>query len=148
MLNIPSNSRTYSHQLREHYDKFMTRVDFTQTILFESAQNLTSSTSGEAPKHSTNFFLNDQISQFEISVNLFSSKGKYAIAKKVIKSSTSAYSQLTLPTTMINGDKIEIPITVTNNRNENQNMRLVAKKYTLKPQHLGKRLVETFNEDV
>jgi len=130
-LGIPSNTRDYSHQLRANYDKFTTRVDFTQTILFESAQNLTSSVTNEAVKHSSKFFLNDQISQFEISVNVFSSSGKYGIGKKVIKSSTSAYSQFTLPTTMINGDKIEIPITVTNNRDQNQNIRLEANKYTL-----------------
>jgi hypothetical protein len=41
MLNIPANTRTYSHQLRENYEHHWTRVDFTQTILFESSQNLT-----------------------------------------------------------------------------------------------------------
>jgi uncharacterized protein YfaS (alpha-2-macroglobulin family) len=61
------------------------------------------------------FNLNDQVSQFRISANLFSSKGRLSTQKKELTSSMPAYSKFTLPTTLLRGDKVDIPITVVNN---------------------------------
>lgn len=111
---IKKNTREYAHQLRAGYDK-LTRVDFTQTMLFISAKELKLQDGTKTYKLSTSFALNDQVSQFQISVNLFSNKGKLSTAKKNLVSSMPAYSKFTLPTTLLRGDKIDIPITVVNN---------------------------------
>jgi len=58
---IEKNSRDYAHQLRKGYDK-LTRVDFTQTLVFTSAK-LVSLQKGEPTyKLTTSFNLNDQVS--------------------------------------------------------------------------------------
>ena len=66
--------------------------------------------------HYRRFNLNDQVSSFVVTVNVFSSKGKFAFQKKTIVSSKNTYSQFSLPTTLVKGDDIEIPITIFNNR--------------------------------
>ena len=55
---IDKNTREYTHQLRDGYDK-LTRVDFTQTLLFISAKELTLQADGQTYKLSTSFALND-----------------------------------------------------------------------------------------
>ena len=57
--DINKNTREYSHKLRKDYDKF-NRIDFTQTLLFLSAKELT--VNGSGLKLSTSFDLNDQVS--------------------------------------------------------------------------------------
>jgi len=37
MQDIPENTRSYSHELREGWSKFSDRIDFTQTVLFVSS---------------------------------------------------------------------------------------------------------------
>jgi uncharacterized protein YfaS (alpha-2-macroglobulin family) len=64
----------------------------------------------------SDFYLNDQVSQFVVTVNVYSNKGKYGFAKKTITSSKNTYSWFTLPTTLVAGDQLEIPITIFNNR--------------------------------
>jgi uncharacterized protein YfaS (alpha-2-macroglobulin family) len=68
--------------------------------------------------------LNDQVSQFRISVNLFSSKGKLATRTISLTSSLPAYNKFTLPTTLLRGDKVDIPITVVNNFSSQQSVTL------------------------
>lgn len=145
MLNIPKNSRAYSHPLRDGYNQFGPRVDFTQTVYFESAKELSEQVNEAAQKLSSTFFLNDQISQFQISVNLFTNKGKYGTAKKTLKSSRSVYSQFTMPTTFVRGDKLDIPITVSNNRKTSQKVAIVAFEYVLTPAKIS---VNAMREEV
>jgi len=71
-------------------------------------------------KASSSFHLNDQVSQFLISVNVFSSSGKYAFARKDLESAKLYSSNITLPTYMNDGDKYAIPITVLNKGKTNQ----------------------------
>lgn len=61
------------------------------------------------------FYLNDQVSQFLINVNLFSSKGKYGFATKTLTSKKLVYAKFTLPSNMLYGDLFSIPVTVYNN---------------------------------
>ena len=62
---IEENTRSYAHPLRPDYDIYEPnpRVDFTLTLAFESAKELTLNSDG---KYQTKiqFVLNDQISQF------------------------------------------------------------------------------------
>jgi len=77
--------------------------------------------------------LNDQVSQFQISVNLFSTKGKQSIGKINLSSSMGAYTKFTLPITLIRGDKLDIPITVVNNHAKDQKISLVVTEYVYSP---------------
>ena len=124
---IKPNTREYAHHLRSNYDKF-TRIDFTQTILFLSAKQLTKQSDNTFTLR-TSFSLNDQISQFQISVNLFSSKGKQRFLKKQLTSSMGAYTKFTLPESLIRGDVFNIPITVVNNHSTTKKVSIVADEY-------------------
>jgi hypothetical protein len=73
--------------------------------------------------------LNDQVSQFQISVNLFSSKGKQSFLKKQLTSSMAVYSKFTLPESLIRGDVFNVPITVVNNHSTTKKVSLVADEY-------------------
>lgn len=61
------------------------------------------------------FFLNDQVSTFQIEVNVFSSDGNYGYAKQLVTSNKLVYSKFTLPETLVQGDSYSIPITISNN---------------------------------
>lgn len=102
---------SYAHQLRPNYNKLGTRVDFTETILFVPLKQLKGDgnvVTFEADK----FFLSDQVSQYEISVDLVSSKGRFGIWKKTFTSALPLYAKFNLPTSMVIGDKMNIPFTV------------------------------------
>jgi uncharacterized protein YfaS (alpha-2-macroglobulin family) len=118
MQGIKSNSRQYSHPLRKDFDKFGPRTDFTQTLLFSSGQQLISGL------HTSSFFLNDQISSFQISVSMFSADGKYAFSKSLLISSKNIYSKLTIPNTMVLGDFYSIPITIVNNLSQQKEIKV------------------------
>ena len=90
MKNIKKNVRAYQHLNRRGYDK-LDRVDFAQTVVFESARELKSNNNG-AYTYNTSFNLNDQVSSFQIEVNVFSTGGKYSFAKKQLVSSRAVYS--------------------------------------------------------
>ena len=134
MQDIPQNTRRYSHMLRDRYNRFDPRVDFTQTLLFESAKELVQSLEDTTREVTSSFFLNDQVSSFQISVDIFSSNGRYGIAKKTLASSKNLYSQFTLPTTLVRGDKLDIPITVVNNRGKDQELTVLIVEYALSPE--------------
>jgi len=55
---IKKNSREYAHELRKGYDK-LTRVDFTQTLVFNSAKIIPRDGSSKSYKLITSFNLND-----------------------------------------------------------------------------------------
>ena len=63
----------------------------------------------------SSFYLNDQVTQFVINVNVFSADGKYGTAKKTFGSSRLAYSKFSMPASLVQGDKVNVPITITNN---------------------------------
>ena len=67
------------------------------------------------------------------------------MAKKTLKSSRSVYGQFTLPTTFVRGDKLDIPITVTNNRQFDQKVAIVTFEYVLSPE---KTTVNAIREEV
>lgn len=50
-----------------------------------------------------------------INVNVFSADGKYGTAKKTFGSSRLAYSKFSMPASLVQGDKVNVPITITNN---------------------------------
>jgi hypothetical protein len=64
---IDKNTKDYAHKLREDYDK-LTRVDFTQTLSFVSAQVMRVSKDAISNNAIYSFLhsfdLNDQVSQF------------------------------------------------------------------------------------
>jgi len=113
MAGIKPNTRNWYHKIRRDFNRF-DRIDFTQTLLFNSAREL-EFTKDRTYTVNSRFSLNDQVSTFKITVNLFSSEGKYAFASQDLVSSMPAYSKFTLPTTMVMGDKIDVPINIVNN---------------------------------
>ena len=112
---VEPGARSYSHKLRRGWSKFDARIDFTETLLFTSAQPFRLHSNGMRTQYSR-FSLNDQVSSFVITVNVFSEDGRYAFTKKTLVSSKNTYSAFTLPPTLVKGDDIEIPITIFNNR--------------------------------
>ena len=50
-----------------------------------------------------------------MSVNAYSSLGRYGHAEKLLNSSKVVYSEFTLPETFVHGDAINIPVVVYNN---------------------------------
>jgi uncharacterized protein YfaS (alpha-2-macroglobulin family) len=93
-------------------------------LVFTSAKILEKLEGQNTYKLTTSFNLNDQVSQFQISANLFSSKGRLSTRKIDLTSSMPAYSKFTLPTTLLRGDKVDIPITVVNNYESAQTVKL------------------------
>jgi len=87
--------------------------------MFQSAKEL-QDFGRKGLKLTSDFYLNDQVSQFVVTVNVYSNKGKYGFAKKTITSSKNTYSWFTLPTTLVAGDQLQIPITIFNNRQSAQ----------------------------
>jgi len=131
MANVKPNTRNWSHKIRRDFNKF-DRIDFTQTLLFNSAKEL------EFTKERTytvrsDFALNDQVSTFRIKVNLFSSEGKYGFAYKDVVSSMPAYSKFTLPTSLVIGDQIDVPVNVVNNHRNSKNIEVKIKEYVFNP---------------
>jgi len=51
-----------------------------------------------------------------ITVNVFTSKGRVAFAQKTFSTKKLAYSTFTVPKVMALGDKLTIPVTITNNK--------------------------------
>ena len=102
MLSIPVNTRSYSHLP----SNLSSRSDFTSTLLFFSASSLS---------HFT-FHLSDQVSQFQILVNVYTPSGKIGTAKKTIISSKNMYIQYTMPISMVKGDRLQVPIQIVNNK--------------------------------
>jgi len=49
-------------------------------------------------------------------------------------SALSVYNKFTLPTTLVRGDELDIPITVVNNRATFAVVKLVIKQYTFNPE--------------
>jgi hypothetical protein len=86
MENIPKNSRVYSHQLRGGF-KSGERSDLTQTLLFKSSELLS-----DDLEFTSQFYLSDQVSQFQISVNIISSKGTILHKNFYITSSKQVYT--------------------------------------------------------
>ena len=74
---VKIGARDYSHTLRPGWNKLGSRIDFTQTLLFNSAQKLLPTQDGKQA-YQSKFNLNDQVSSFVVTVNVFSSKGKFA----------------------------------------------------------------------
>lgn len=75
-------------------------------------------------EYGSRFFLNDQVSSFVVTVNVFSNKGKFGYLQRTIVSSKMTYSQFTMPSTLISGDALLIPIQVFNNRDESQTIKV------------------------
>lgn len=63
------------------------------------------------------FYLNDQVSTFQITVNVFTSEGKYGFIKKTLSANKLVYSQFNVPKTIVADDIINIPIKIQNNLN-------------------------------
>ena len=120
MKKIKTNSRFYAHQRRSGWDKFGPRIDFTQTLFFESAKTMKLDEAMKNLETTAKFHLNDQISKFSIRVNVWTDSGKYGFQEKILTSSKSIYSKFNLPNSMIIGDILNIPIQLTNNRDEAQ----------------------------
>jgi len=59
---------------------------------------------------------------------MLSSSGRYGTAKKTFISSKPVYSKFTLPNSIIIGDNLDIPITVYNNREEQQSIVVQVEK--------------------
>jgi hypothetical protein len=59
-----AGARMYSHALRQGWRKNGPRTDFTQTLLFTSAMPLTQGLIEGKLSTLTEFYLNDQVSQF------------------------------------------------------------------------------------
>jgi hypothetical protein len=127
MADVKPNTRSWSHKIRRDFNRF-DRIDFTQTLLFNSAKEL-EFTKDRTYTVRTSFALNDQVSTFRIQVNLFSSEGKYAFAYKDLVSSMPAYSKFTLPTSLVMGDKIDVPVNVVNNHNHFKTIQVKIKEY-------------------
>lgn len=101
----------YNHQLRSNYNKLGVRVDFTETILFVPMKPLKGD--GNIVKFETDdFFLSDQVTQFQINVDLMSTKGRLGFAKKTFTSALPLYARFNLPKSMVIGDKLNIPFTI------------------------------------
>ena len=62
------------------------------------------------------FHLAEQVSQFVVKVDLYSSKGRYGFGSKTIKSSVPVFAKFSMPTSLIIGDSLKIPITIYNSR--------------------------------
>ena len=122
MTKIKDNSRYYSHPLRKDFDKFGERKDFTQTLLFASAVKI------DRDMRPLAFRLNDQISQFQVSVSMFSADGSFGFSKSKIISNKNVYASLTTPITMVRGDVVNIPISVTNNMRESKQIQIVVEE--------------------
>ena len=120
----------YSHALRQGWTKNGPRVDFTQTILFNSAMPLTQGLIEDKLSVLSDFYFNDQVSQFQIQVNAFSSNGKYGYLEKTLTSSKLVYSQFEIPDTLVIGDKVNVPVKITNNLPESSTFELkIDRKY-------------------
>jgi len=91
-------------------------------------------------KGDASFHLNDQVSKFLITVNLYSSKGKYAFAMKSIGASKLYYQNVTMPEKMRLGDMIGIPINVTNKGSTKQTIDVKVDQYY----NRDSRLASTF----
>jgi hypothetical protein len=86
--HIPTNSRSFSHVLRPNYEKFAPRCDMTETVFFNSSQEVSHSKPLDI-----SFHLSDQISSFRVSCNIISKSGKIASSSDLeIKSSKGVYS--------------------------------------------------------
>ena len=108
-------ARSFQHALRKDWTINSPRIDFTQTLLFQSAKEMILDSLTQQLAVVSEFFLNDQVSTFQIEVNVFSSEGKYGFAKQLLTSSKLVYSKFTLPETLVQGDSFMIPITLSNN---------------------------------
>jgi uncharacterized protein YfaS (alpha-2-macroglobulin family) len=93
-------------------------MDFTETVAFLAGQKLVSyNTSDEVVSlRVPSFNLGEQVTQFVISIDLYSSKGRYGFGTKTIKSSTPVFAKFTTPTSLIIGDALIVPVTVYNSR--------------------------------
>ena len=143
MNDIEKNTRDYFHKIRRDFDRF-DRIDFTQTLLFTSAKEL-EYTRERTYTVSSGFYLNDQVSTFQIQVNLFRSDGKYGFAKRDLVSSMPAYSKFTLPISLVRGDKIDVPISVVNNHSQPKNVVVRVKEYVFSPRPAE---VANFSQDL
>lgn len=88
--------------------------------MFMSGQEFKPNSLDKGMDYKANFNLNDQVSSFVVTVTVFSNTGKYGFLKQTIVSSKMTYSQFTLPSTLITGDSLNIPIQVFNNRDSSQ----------------------------
>jgi uncharacterized protein YfaS (alpha-2-macroglobulin family) len=78
-------------------------------------------------------------------VNLFTSGGKYGFAKRDLVSSMPAYSKFTLPTTLVRGDKINVPISVVNNHSSVKNVMVKVKEFVFSPKAA---VIDTFSQNL
>lgn len=64
------------------------------------------------------FHVAEQITQFVVSVDLYSSKGRYGFGSKTIKSSIPVFTQFSMPNALIVSDVLSIPVTIYNSRSD------------------------------
>jgi hypothetical protein len=109
--------RQYLHELREDFDpSSVTRVDFTETVAFVAGSELVATLGSTFQLQVPAFYLAEQVSQFVIKVDLYSSKGRYGFGSKTVKSSVPVFSKFSVPTSMIAGDMLSVPVTIYNSR--------------------------------
>jgi len=56
-----------------------------------------------------------------------------------------AYSQFSLPTSLVVGDKIDVPLSIVNNHKIGKNIQVKIKEYVFSPKY---RVVSEYTEDV
>lgn len=76
MVDIPSDSRDYTHLRRSGWTPSSSRVDMTQTVRYLSGVGVTEDGTSEVE-----FELSDQITTFKVTVNAYSKLGLYGLAE-------------------------------------------------------------------
>lgn len=111
--------RQYLHQMREDFNpSSAVRIDFTETVAFVAGTKLQPSLGRTVQLQVPNFHLAEQITQFVVKVDLYSSKGRYGFGSKTLKSSVPVFAKFSTPTSMIVSDVLSIPVTIYNSLTE------------------------------
>ena len=94
------------------------RIDFTQTVLFKEFIKVSNG------QLKGSFNLSELITKFRFQVDAVSSNGIYGLNIAQFSTSKDFYIHAEMPFTLTAGDKVNIPITISNNLNKPVNVKL------------------------
>jgi len=110
---------TYAHELRENYNP-SERIDFTETLYW----NAGALTDAEG-RYNFEFKMNDSITTFAVIADAFTNDGFFGAALSTFTSDASFYVDMRVPSSVTVGDKLSIPVTVTNNKDKEMEVTLL-----------------------
>jgi uncharacterized protein YfaS (alpha-2-macroglobulin family) len=107
MLDIPSDSRDYTHLRRSNWNPSTSRVDMTQTVKYLSGMEVAEDGTSEV-----DFELSDQITTFKVTVTAYSKLGLYGLSEFRFSSNKPLALAFNLPPNLVQGDSLIVPITL------------------------------------